>query len=123
LGEDKRRLDPVRIRKRRLDCRLDDEIRRTEIRLPDAEIDDVAALRGDLHGARQHREGILLANTVEGGDSLQHGSPPDDFARQFNPIAGQMQTPGRHRRREAQKGSPGLDPGLLTQLKPRVLQA
>jgi len=49
--------------------------------------------------------------------------PPDDFARQFNPIADQMQTPVRRRKRQAQKGSPGLDPGLRTQLWPRVLQA
>ena len=64
-----------------LDCRLDDEIRGAKIRLPDAEIDDVAALRGELHGARQHRERILLADTVEGGDSLQHGSPPGTILR------------------------------------------
>ena len=50
----------------RLDCGLDDEIRRAEIRLADAEADDVAALRGKRVGARQHGEGIFLADPVEG---------------------------------------------------------
>ncbi len=57
----------------RLDRSLDDEIGRAEIRLADAEIDDVAALRGQRIGARQHRKGILLADTVEGRDGAKHG--------------------------------------------------
>ena len=57
----------------RLDRRLDDEIRRAEVGLADAEIDDVAALRHELRGVRQHREGILLADAIERGDSLEHG--------------------------------------------------
>ena len=48
-------------------------IGRAEIRLADAEIDDVAALRGQRIGARQHREGIFLADAVEGRDGSQHG--------------------------------------------------
>ena len=44
-----------------------------EIRLADAEIDDVAALRGERGGARQHREGVLLADAIEGRDGVQHG--------------------------------------------------
>ena len=59
----------------RLDRRLDDEIRRAEIGLADAEIDDVAALRHQQHGPRQHGEGILLADPIEGCDGLQHGVP------------------------------------------------
>ena len=60
----------------RLDRGLDDDVGRAEIGLADAEIDDVAALRGERVGARQHREGILLADAVEGRDGLQHGVPP-----------------------------------------------
>ena len=65
----------------RLDCRLDDEIRRAEIGLTDAEIDDVAAGGRKLHGAREHGKGILLADAIEGGDSLQHGVSPDRIFR------------------------------------------
>ena len=50
----------------RLDRGLDDVVGRAEVRLADAEIDDVAALRGELGGARQHREGVFLADPVEG---------------------------------------------------------
>ena len=57
----------------RLDRRLDDKIGRAEIRLADAEIDDVLALRGKRGGARQHGKGVFLADTVEGGNGLQHG--------------------------------------------------
>ena len=56
----------------RLDRGLDDEIGRAEIGLADAEIDDVAALRGQRVGARQHREGVFLADAVESGDGLEH---------------------------------------------------
>src|SRR5271168_15487 len=59
----------------RLHRRLDDEVRRAEVGLADAEIDDVAALRRKLHGARQHGKGILLADTIEGGNGFQHGVP------------------------------------------------
>ena len=44
-----------------------------EVGLADAEIDDVAALRGERIRARQHREGVLLADAVEIRDGLQHG--------------------------------------------------
>ena len=57
----------------RLDRRLDNEIRRAEIRLADTEIDDVAALCRKLRGARENGEGVLLADTIEGGYGLQHG--------------------------------------------------
>ena len=60
----------------RLDGRLDDEIRRAEIGLADAEIDDVAAGRRKLHGARQHGEGIFLTDAIESGDGFQHGVSP-----------------------------------------------
>ena len=59
----------------RLDRRLDDELGRAEVRLADAEVDDVAALRRQRVGAGQHGEGILLADAVEVGDGLQHGFP------------------------------------------------
>ena len=60
----------------RLDRGLDDEIRRAEIRLADAEADDVAALRGKRVGARQHGEGVFLADAIESGDCFQHGVSP-----------------------------------------------
>ncbi len=60
----------------RLDRGLDDEVGRAEIRLADAEIDDVAALRDQRIGARQHGEGILLADAVEGRDGAKHGILP-----------------------------------------------
>ena len=71
---DRRRIAMMAVAQR-LDRRLDDEIRRAEIGLADAEIDDVAALCRKLRGARQHGEGVLLAETIEGGDGLQHGFP------------------------------------------------
>ena len=71
---DRRRVAVMAVAQR-LDRRLDDEIGRAEIRLADAEIDDVAALRGKRIGARQHGEGVLLADAVESRDGLQHGWP------------------------------------------------
>ncbi len=50
-----------------LDRGLDDVGRRREIRLADAEVDDIAALGRKLGGARKHGEGVLLADAVEGG--------------------------------------------------------
>ena len=55
----------------RLHRRLDDMLGRAEVRLADAEIDDVAALRRELIGAREHGEGVLFADAVEGGDGVQ----------------------------------------------------
>ncbi len=69
----------------RLDGGLDDEIGRAEIRLADAEIDDVAALRREVHGAGQHGEGIFLADTIESGDGLEHGHFPRNFAAVIQP--------------------------------------
>ncbi len=60
----------------RLDGRFDDEVGRAEIGLADAEIDDVAAGRRKLHGARQHGKGIFLTDAIESGDGLQHGVSP-----------------------------------------------
>ena len=77
---DRRRIAVMAVAQR-LDRRLDDEIRRAEIGLADAEIDDVAALRRKLHGARQHGEGIFLADAVEGGDGFQHGRHLTQIAR------------------------------------------
>ncbi len=57
----------------RLDRGLDDEIRSAEIGLADAEIDDLATLRGERIGARQHRKRILLPDAVEGSNGFQHG--------------------------------------------------
>ena len=65
----------------RLDRGLDDEVRRAEIGLADAEADDVAALRGERVGAGEHREGIFLADAVEGRDRFQHGVTPRQWLR------------------------------------------
>ena len=72
---DRRRVAVMAVAQR-LHGRLDDEIRRAEIGLADAEIDDVAALRRKLRGAREHRKGVLFADAVKGGDGFQHGSSP-----------------------------------------------
>src|SRR5262249_55676150 len=56
-----------------LDRGLDDEVGRAEIGLADAEIDDVAALRRQRIGTRQHRKGVFLPDAVEGGNGFQHG--------------------------------------------------
>jgi hypothetical protein len=37
-------------------------------------------LRGKLHGARQNGEGVFFADTVKSGDSLQHGTSPQNRA-------------------------------------------
>jgi hypothetical protein len=60
----------------RLDRRFDDEIWRSEIRLADAKIDNVAALRGQGIGAGEHRERVFLADAVEGRDSTKHDCCP-----------------------------------------------
>ena len=51
--------------------RLDDMLRRREIRLADAEIDDVLALPLQFGGARQHGEGVFLADAGEGGGDMK----------------------------------------------------
>jgi hypothetical protein len=67
----------------RLDCRLDDEIRCPEIRLTDAEIDNVPALGRERVGTGKDRKGVFLADAVEGRDCTKHdglssgrGHPP-----------------------------------------------
>ena len=57
----------------RLDRSLDDEVGGAEVGLADAEIDDVAALRRQRIGAREHGKGVFLADAVERGNGLQHG--------------------------------------------------
>ncbi len=68
---DRRRVAVVAVAQR-LDRCLDDEVGRAEIGLADAEIDDVAALRRERIGTRQHRKGVLLPDAVEGGNCSQH---------------------------------------------------
>ena len=67
---DRRRIAVVPVAER-LHRRLDDVLGRAEIGLADAEIDDVAALRGKRIGAGEHGEGVLFADAVEGGDGLE----------------------------------------------------
>ena len=56
----------------RLDRSLDDEVGSAEVGLADAEIDDVAALRRQRIGARQHGKGVFLAEAVEHGYGSEH---------------------------------------------------
>jgi hypothetical protein len=65
-------------------------------------------LRGKLHGARQHGEGVFFADAVEGGDGFQHGIFPRTnlLVRQFSPTLGQMQICQQNAK------SPGRCPGL-----------
>ena len=56
----------------RLDRRLDDVLRRLEVGLADAEIDDVLALVRESGRPREHGEGIFLAETVEGRNRVEH---------------------------------------------------
>ena len=58
-----------------LDGGLDDMRGRRKIRLADPEVDDIAPLARERRGAGEHREGILFAKAVEGGDGVQHGFP------------------------------------------------
>ena len=60
----------------RLHRRLDDMVGGAEIRLADAEIDDVLALAGQLGGAGEHGKGVFLADAIEAGDGVQHGVSP-----------------------------------------------
>ena len=62
----------------RLDRRLDDVVGRAEVGLADAEIDDVAALRLKLGGARQHGKGVLLADAVETRNRVKHDAVPPE---------------------------------------------
>src|SRR4030095_7019233 len=64
-----------------LDRRFDDKIRRPEIGLADAKIDDVAALRDQGIGAGEHRERVLLADAVKGGDCTNNDCCPPQAAR------------------------------------------
>ena len=56
----------------RLDGGLDDMGRGFEVGLADAEVDDVAPLRLQGRGLRQHREGVLLADAFECRVKMQH---------------------------------------------------
>jgi hypothetical protein len=70
----------------RLDRGFDDVGGRREIRLADAEIDDVLALGREFGRACKHGECVFFPDAVERGDGAQHGlssqkCPPIDFAR------------------------------------------
>ncbi len=56
----------------RLHRGFDDKIGRAEIRLADAEIDDVAARRRKLRRPRQHRECVFLADPIERRNGAKH---------------------------------------------------
>ena len=56
-----------------LDRSLDDMRRRFEIRLADAEIDDVAPLALQFSGLRQHGKGVLFADARKGGIDCDQG--------------------------------------------------
>ena len=71
----------------RLDRGLDDELRRAEIGLADAEVDDVPALRRERIGAGQHGEGVFLTDAVERRDGLQHWGSLVRFFALFGSIS------------------------------------
>ena len=56
----------------RLAAGVDDVGGRLEVGLPDAQVDDAAALGGELIGARQHLEGGFGAHSPDGGDRFDH---------------------------------------------------
>ena len=85
---DRRRVTVVAVAQR-LHRRLDDEIGRAKIRLTNSEIDDVAALRRKLCGARENSERVLLTDAIECSNGLQHG-------RHLNSIVSQKQTFEQH---------------------------
>ncbi len=60
----------------RLDRGLDNMRRGFEIGLADAEVDDVAALRLQGGGFRQHRERVFLADAIKRRNQMKHGRPP-----------------------------------------------
>ena len=60
----------------RLDGGLDDVLRRLEVGLADAEVDDGLALALELGGARQHLEGRLRPQALQVRHELQHGISP-----------------------------------------------
>src|SRR5215831_7221445 len=72
----------------RLDCCLDDEIRRAEVRLTDPEVDDVAALRHQRIGACQYGEGVFLADTIKGRDCTKHNCVPPAGLRAWHGHSG-----------------------------------
>ena len=57
----------------RLDGGLDDMVRRLEVRLADAEVDDVLALGGKRVGAGENFEGTFGAQPGHGSGHLNHG--------------------------------------------------
>ncbi len=69
---DRRRIAMMPIVKR-LHGGLDNKVGGTEIRLTDAEIDDIAALRRQRRGAGEDRERVLLADAIECRNGSQHG--------------------------------------------------
>src|SRR5690349_16208684 len=63
----------------RLHRGFDDVLGGAEVRLADAEADDVAALRRQRLSAGEHRKRIFLTDAVERRDRLQHGPAPSIF--------------------------------------------
>ena len=61
----------------------------------------------------QHREGILLADAVEGGDGFQHGISPGELFYWRAVQRKRAANANRVNKREA----PDLDPGLPTYLR------
>jgi hypothetical protein len=62
---------------------------RPEIRLADAEVDDVPAFGGELGGAGKNRECVLLADPVKAGNGVKHGCfPLNTFQFDFAPAIG-----------------------------------
>ena len=58
----------------RLDRRFHDVLGGAEVRLADAQVDDVASGGRECGGAREHREGVFLADALERRNGLEHGT-------------------------------------------------
>jgi hypothetical protein len=93
----------------RLDGCLDDVLRRLEVRLANAEVDDVLALALQLRCARQHLESRLRSQPFQVVDKLHDVSPVSvSLAGVGKALVAQRLSPGRS---QSRKGSPIADLG------------
>ena len=79
----------------RLDRRFDDVRGRFEIRLADAEIDDVAPFALQFGRLREHRESVLLAHAREGGIDWND----EENLRRRRPLLAKAWPPGKQKAR------------------------
>ena len=95
---------------KRLDGGLDDVRRRFEIRLADAEIDDVTPLSLQLGRPRQHGERVLLADALERGIDCDHGRGAPSAKRPFWQSRAERASETRTARLRSGRLLPGREP-------------